>query len=171
VSAGLFFSADAGLHWSVLRFRSRRLLLHANRRVPTDVLCTARHTIMSAQAFAVGKLHWCGSMAGRRSYGPPDVRLAVRRACVVCEWTAEVIESPDADPDCPWCHAPTRRVEVLSGPTDDPHEHAAALGRIGGSKGGRARAASLSAERRRDIAREAARARWNKKTPPKQPKR
>jgi hypothetical protein len=38
--------------------------------------------------------------------------------------------------------------------------HAAALGRLGGLKGGRARADSLTAEQRRAIARRAAEARW-----------
>lgn len=38
--------------------------------------------------------------------------------------------------------------------------HAMALGRLGGLKGGRARAAKLSAERRREIARQAALTRW-----------
>ena len=37
------------------------------------------------------------------------------------------------------------------------------LGRLGGLKGGNARAAKLSAERRREIARKAARARWEKR--------
>ena len=37
---------------------------------------------------------------------------------------------------------------------------AVALGRMGGKKGGPARAASLSAEERSEIARKAARARW-----------
>ena len=36
----------------------------------------------------------------------------------------------------------------------------AALGRLGGRKGGKARAARLSPERRQEIARKAARARW-----------
>jgi hypothetical protein len=40
---------------------------------------------------------------------------------------------------------------------------AMALGRLGGLKGGRARAASLSAKERQEIAREAAAARWGKK--------
>ncbi|MEE8584158.1 MAG: hypothetical protein V3T83_04830 [Acidobacteriota bacterium] len=39
---------------------------------------------------------------------------------------------------------------------------AAALGRRGGLKGGPARAKNLSAERRREIAKKAARARWKK---------
>jgi len=38
--------------------------------------------------------------------------------------------------------------------------NAVALGRLGGLKGGKARAAKLSAKRRRDIARQAASARW-----------
>jgi hypothetical protein len=39
--------------------------------------------------------------------------------------------------------------------------HAMALGRLGGIKGGKARAEKLSARRRREIARQAAIARWN----------
>ncbi len=39
---------------------------------------------------------------------------------------------------------------------------AVALGRLGGKKGGPARAAKLSAERRSEIAQTAARARWDK---------
>ena len=44
----------------------------------------------------------------------------------------------------------------------EKNPHAAALGRLGGLKGGRARANSLSAARRRAIARKAARARWSR---------
>jgi len=44
----------------------------------------------------------------------------------------------------------------------EKNPHAAALGRLGGLKGGRARANSLSAARRRAIARKAARARWHR---------
>lgn len=47
---------------------------------------------------------------------------------------------------------------------DDPYEgknpHAVELGRLGGKKGGKARAAKLTAEERSEIARKAARARW-----------
>jgi hypothetical protein len=39
---------------------------------------------------------------------------------------------------------------------------AVALGKLGASKGGRARAEKLSDEERREIARKAAKARWNK---------
>jgi hypothetical protein len=41
--------------------------------------------------------------------------------------------------------------------------HAAALGRLGGLKGGLARAIKLSADERREIARKAARARWRRR--------
>jgi hypothetical protein len=41
--------------------------------------------------------------------------------------------------------------------------HAVALGRLGGLKGGRARAARLAPEERRQIARKAAEARWRSK--------
>lgn len=48
--------------------------------------------------------------------------------------------------------------------TDDGKDPAAvALGRKGGLKGGKARAISLSAKKRRDIAKKAALTRWNKK--------
>jgi hypothetical protein len=45
------------------------------------------------------------------------------------------------------------------------NRHAVALGRLGGKKGGAARKAALSPERRREIASKAARARWSKKAP------
>lgn len=39
---------------------------------------------------------------------------------------------------------------------------AVALGRLGGKKGGKARAAQMSAEERKELAQRAARARWSK---------
>ena len=51
-------------------------------------------------------------------------------------------------------------------PPDPPPEKnpaAVALGRLGGKKGGKARAAALSPEQRKEIARRAAVARWEKK--------
>lgn len=48
-------------------------------------------------------------------------------------------------------------------PEDDGKNPAAvALGRLGGLKGGKARAAKLSPERRREIAKKAAQARWKR---------
>lgn len=49
------------------------------------------------------------------------------------------------------------------GQTLDVTQMASALGRIGGRKGGRARAAKLTPERRREIAKKAAKARWSKR--------
>jgi hypothetical protein len=48
--------------------------------------------------------------------------------------------------------------------TDGKNPAAVALGHLGGMKGGKARAAKLSAEERSDIARRAALARWGKRT-------
>jgi len=44
------------------------------------------------------------------------------------------------------------------------NEAAVALGRLGGAKGGPARAAKLSARKRKSIAKKAAAARWSRKT-------
>jgi hypothetical protein len=49
-----------------------------------------------------------------------------------------------------------------SGPKKNPA--AVALGRLGGAKGGPARAAKLSAKKRSEIAKKAAQARWKKKS-------
>jgi hypothetical protein len=96
-----------------------------------------------------------------------EARQLVRRKCQVCEWEAELLEQPGAQPDCPWCHGPTERVAVsepIVNTTNDGEKnpHAAALGRLGGLKGGRARAAILTPKRRREIALKAAKARWGK---------
>ncbi len=47
--------------------------------------------------------------------------------------------------------------------TDGKNPAAVALGRLGGKKGGVARAKKLTAEQRREIAKKAAEARWKKK--------
>ena len=57
---------------------------------------------------------------------------------------------PDAEP------AAKRKPEAAKNPA------AVALGRLGGLKGGKARAANLSAARRKAIARQAAKSRWAK---------
>ncbi len=52
--------------------------------------------------------------------------------------------------------------EATGKPVDDGKNPAAvALGRLGGQKGGKARAEKLTPERRREIAQKAAAARWN----------
>ncbi len=50
--------------------------------------------------------------------------------------------------------------EPVPDPDEGKNPHAVALGRAGGLKGGKARAAKLSPERRSQISREAAEARW-----------
>jgi hypothetical protein len=53
-----------------------------------------------------------------------------------------------------------------SEPVEEPttkNPHAVALGRLGGLKGGKARAAKLSKEYRSEIAKKAVSARWHKK--------
>jgi hypothetical protein len=59
-----------------------------------------------------------------------------------------------------------RVVEEATGdvlkPAEGKNIHAQALSALGASKGGKARAEKLSAKRRKAIAREAARKRWNK---------
>ena len=45
---------------------------------------------------------------------------------------------------------------------DEIKSAAAALGRLGGLKGGKARAEALTAKKRSEIAKKAAKARWNK---------
>lgn len=60
-------------------------------------------------------------------------------------------------------------VDIATGQTEDPiltpdgkNAAAVALGRLGGLKGGKARAESLSAKKRSEIAKKAAKARWHK---------
>ena len=52
---------------------------------------------------------------------------------------------------------PIPKAEIIKNPA------AVALGRLGGSKGGKARAASLTIERRKEIAQIAAQSRWKKR--------
>ena len=49
---------------------------------------------------------------------------------------------------------------------DTRNPNAVALGKLGGKKGGPARAAKLTPEQRSEISRKAARARWEKKSRP-----
>jgi hypothetical protein len=85
----------------------------------------------------------------------------VHRQCCICDWNGYFVEHVDTSPDCPDCHAPTTIHQVFyeAGRTLSASE----LGRRGGMKGGPARAQALSKRRRSEIARVAARARWNRK--------
>ncbi len=52
--------------------------------------------------------------------------------------------------------------QVEDSESDNRNPAAVALGKLGGAKGGKARADSLSKERKSEIAKRAARKRWNK---------
>ena len=98
-----------------------------------------------------------------------DAQVVLRR-CTLCDWEAQLFEvGLGSDPLCPWCYGRTERAAVLGliVPQDlrpgEKNPYAASLGRLGGIKGGRARAASLTPKRRREIALKAAHARWGKK--------
>ena len=85
----------------------------------------------------------------------------------MCEWEEVVREPEETDPvgpPCGRCRAPSERTEIVARSVEPVarNPHAAALGRLGDRRGGEARAAALSPRRRREIARAAARARWNK---------
>jgi hypothetical protein len=97
--------------------------------------------------------------------GLRETRLTVRRRCLVCEHEEQWEEAAGTEqigPPCSSCHAPTERIEILARRTRPlaRNAHAAALGRLGGLKGGPRRAQVLSAERRREIGLRAARKRW-----------
>lgn len=99
------------------------------------------------------------------------IRQLVQRRCPACEWQIERIEDPSTDSACPQCHGPTVVDDVLPLPTGvdlsgvprAKNLYAAALGRLGGLKGGKARAQALSPAKRRAIAKKAANARWKKR--------
>lgn len=93
----------------------------------------------------------------------------VNRRCTICDWEAQLIEpGVKEDPLCPWCYGLTERTSVVgvvipeAMRPGDKHRFAASLGRLGGLKGGPARAQKLSAKERSEIAAKAARARWKK---------
>lgn len=93
----------------------------------------------------------------------------VRRKCTICDWEAQLVErGAGEDPLCPWCYGPTERASVIGLVVPEhlrpgqKNPYAASLGRLGGLKGGPARAEKLTAKQRRDIAQKAARARWGK---------
>ena len=77
------------------------------------------------------------------------------------KWPGEANQLAKAIVDEAVGDAPEEEVEET--PADDGKNPAAvALGRLGGQKGGKARAAKLTKEQRSEIARKAARARWTK---------
>ena len=80
--------------------------------------------------------------SSKRKKRPHDFSVTAFR--VVQEATDEPAHSPEPTPE-------------------ERHAAAVALGRLGGKKGGRARAEKLTAEQRKAIAQKAAQARWGKR--------
>jgi hypothetical protein len=90
-------------------------------------------------------------MSDRSSKRPRDPNQLAYR--IIQEATGQV---PKYDPR-----------EEVQPPAPDPNKnpHAVALGRLGGLKGGAARAAKLTPKKRSQIAAKAAKTRWGKKPP------
>src|SRR5687767_12958973 len=91
------------------------------------------------------RLHMRSSMGATHD----TLEVMARRRCLVCDAVEDRWEPEDADeigPECTRCHAPTERLEIVSRRSTSAaiNPHAAALGRLGGLKGGPARAARLS---------------------------
>lgn len=80
-------------------------------------------------------------MPNRSSRTPPDDENVAAKAAV-----DRIIKQTEDDP-----------------PQPEKNPAAVALGRLGGKKGGPARAAKLTPEQRREIAQKAAKARWAKR--------
>ena len=103
----------------------------------------------------------------RRRYKRERTMVEATRRCLVCDWEERVTELEETDvlgPPCTQCRAPTERTVVHQRRVEQVarNPHASALGRLGARLGGQARSASLSPQRRREIARAAALARWRK---------
>ena len=96
----------------------------------------------------------CSALRMRSSMSSKTcVYLIVRRRCLVCDHEDELEERDGTDvigTPCSSCSAPSERIEILGRRTRpvEVNPHASALGRLGGLKGGPARAAKLSPERR-----------------------
>lgn len=81
---------------------------------------------------------------------PSDVNLLARQ--IVEEAIGEPLAEKPAEP-----------TEEPKTPDKEKNPAAVALGRLGGLKGGKARAEKLSPEERKEIAKKAAQSRWAKK--------
>ena len=100
-----------------------------------------------------GEANYSNRMSDRSRKRPRDTN--VRAASTVARATHQEPEETD------------EQTTPLPEPTpEERHAAAVALGRLGGKKGGKARAAKLTPEERSESARKAARARWDNKPPP-----
>ena len=89
----------------------------------------------------------------------------VRRRCLVCDAEEDLVEPALMDEigsSCGMCGAPTERIAVIRDRVASKNLHAMALGRLGGLKGGPARAQALTRQRRQEIARQAILTRWKR---------
>ena len=76
---------------------------------------------------------------------PSDVNMAA----------FQIVQEATKEPDKP-------KQDTAQNPTKEKNPAAVALGRLGGLKGGPARAKKLSSKKRKEIAKKAAMARWEK---------
>jgi hypothetical protein len=84
---------------------------------------------------------------------------------IACDPEAEPLASAHTDDigsPRTLCGAPMKRTSVLHSELEPRNSNAVALGRLGGLKGGHARAKALTPQRRQEIARKAAEARWKR---------
>jgi hypothetical protein len=74
-----------------------------------------------------------------------------------------IVDQATCDPTCDVVTGDTSLSETLPEAKAEKNPAAVALGRLGGLKGGKARAERLSAKKRKEIAQKAAQTRWSKK--------
>src|SRR5207247_1564069 len=98
----------------------------AKYQTPCRHACTGKHMLARARILLA-----LGAVDHSR------FRRLVSRACTVCEWEGQAVESANSAVDCPWCHAPSRivREELLVPIVVGKHPIAAALSRLGAAAG------------------------------------
>lgn len=89
----------------------------------------------------------------KRSSKKPPTDISLIAHSIIEEATGEPL-TPEA-----------KSKEPTQEPAKEKNLAAVALGRLGGLKGGKARAESLTAKKRSEIAKKAAKTRWGKKKP------
>lgn len=112
-------------------------------------------------AVALGKLGGKKGGKARAAKLSAERRREIAQKAAEARWAAKkkrAAEKTVASSDLPSSTGGARRTDEVEDGEKNPN--AVALGKLGGKKGGKARAAKLSAERRQEIARKAAEARW-----------
>ena len=90
-------------------------------------------------------------LSGMPHYSMPERSSKPKRTRDLNELAARIVDAATSDDP-----------QAANPQPPEKNPHAAALGRLGGKKGGAARAAKLTAEQRREIAKNAAAARWRR---------